>query len=274
VAVPDAATLIGCADSAEESVLFLLLRGVPFTDLHGDLYRFDPEHATTTKLGTLDCPAAEGAFPYSMAVDREGIVWVYYWYDSIYRVDPADMSCTATSYTTKKGDDCGLPFVFSMAFGGAPGKEQVIHAALTNPQFTEAPCLFGHIDPLAPAATELGVLGATKTEYLALATRDDGTLFALGEQSIWEIDASTGARFYERALPQKRQSWPSAWTFWGSSAYLFSHFGLTSHPVEVVRHDPGSEAMELVTSLRAEDGELLLAVGAGVGKCRDSLSAR
>jgi len=42
------------------------------------LLRFEPEQATFTAIGQLDCPSARDATPFSMSVDRRGRAWVLY----------------------------------------------------------------------------------------------------------------------------------------------------------------------------------------------------
>ena len=260
-----------CTETTSRQVYFLLLRGVLFSDLHGDLYRLDPETDSLGRLGTLDCGAPEGTYPYSMAVDRHGIVWVYYWFDRIYRVDPADMSCSSTDYVTALDGSLPLPFVFSMAFAGGADGPETLYAALNNPQFTGEPCAFGSIDALGASAEPRGQLCPSALEYMSLAGQEDGRLFALMGDRIFEVDSDSGSLSLAKTLPRSELAWPTSWTPWGDGAYLFGHYGLTNEPVQVVRYESSTGAMTLIAPIAANDGEILLAVGAGSGKCAGAI---
>lgn len=261
----DSGSRVDCR-TAPEQIYFLLLRGTLFSDLHGDVYGLDPESERTRPLGTLACPAPEGSYPYSMAVGSNGTMWVYYWYDRVYKVDLADLSCVATEYVTALHADSELPFVFSMTGAGSDDGGDRLFAALDNPQFSEAPCTFGSLAPLVPAAERRGQLCPSVTDYVALAGTEDGRLFGLHADRMFEVDPTDGSALSERRLPRSQRSWPNAWTFWAEDAYLFGDYGFAPEPVEVV-HLSEDGSMRLVGTLAPKPGEVILALGAGRSPC-------
>jgi hypothetical protein len=62
------------------------------------LYSFAPTTAAFTKIGTLNCPAMNGATPFSMAVSRQGVAYVLFSDGSLFRVSTIDASCSATAF--------------------------------------------------------------------------------------------------------------------------------------------------------------------------------
>jgi hypothetical protein len=63
-----------------------------------DLYGFQPDDLTFQKVGILRCPAAPGATPNSLAVDRKGTAWVHYTDGSLHRASTRDARCVATAF--------------------------------------------------------------------------------------------------------------------------------------------------------------------------------
>src|SRR5262245_57082217 len=59
----------GCSDAAKL---------VYVVDSNNKLSSFDPSNKTFKDLGTLNCPAANGAQPFSMGVDRNATAYVLY----------------------------------------------------------------------------------------------------------------------------------------------------------------------------------------------------
>jgi hypothetical protein len=72
---------------------------------------FNPENLTFKDLGTLSCPD-NGGTPFSMAVDQNAIAWVLFSDGNIFRVDPATLDCTPTTFVP---DQSGLK-QFGMGF--------------------------------------------------------------------------------------------------------------------------------------------------------------
>lgn len=62
----------------------------------GELYSFEPQSVSATRLGLVTCPTA--ASPWSMSVSRTGVGYLMYSDWNIYRVDLTTLACTTTPY--------------------------------------------------------------------------------------------------------------------------------------------------------------------------------
>ncbi|MDQ3369054.1 MAG: hypothetical protein M3680_26825 [Myxococcota bacterium] len=84
----------GCSDAA---------KSVYVVDQNNTFSRFDPPTKVFTDLGPLACPAAGGATPFSMGVDRNAVAWVLYSSGELFRVDTATLACTKSAWQTQSG---------------------------------------------------------------------------------------------------------------------------------------------------------------------------
>src|SRR5690349_13534900 len=109
---PDAATIDSspdgsgsidpCSDAAKK---------VYVVDKDNTFSTFDPTTKMFHDVGTLGCPAADGATPFSMGIDRDAVAWVLYIDGELFRVDTTSLACTATQWQPT----AGLP-LFGMGF--------------------------------------------------------------------------------------------------------------------------------------------------------------
>src|SRR6516225_3440690 len=106
---PDGSGGDGCSEAAK--LVYVLSE-------ENGLYSFSPPTLAFQKIGDLACPAAAGALPYSMAVDRSGTAWVLYDDTSLFHVSTKDASCTPTAFVA---GNAAFP-QFGMGFvADAPG---------------------------------------------------------------------------------------------------------------------------------------------------------
>jgi hypothetical protein len=63
------------------------------------LSQFDPATKTFTDLGSLSCPTAFGATPFSMSVARDGHAWVLYSSGELFSVAINGLACTKIQWT-------------------------------------------------------------------------------------------------------------------------------------------------------------------------------
>jgi hypothetical protein len=209
-----------------------------------------------------------------MAVDRTATLWVYYWFDRVYRVDPSTLACTPAPYTTSQDAGGGPPFLFSMSFAAdqPDAATDTLYAALDNPQFTMQPLRFGTVDLQGPSVTPIGTLQGNDQTYTAIAGRGDGRIFALQVQLgtspvLMELDPKSGAPLSNETLPPAAANWPVSFASWGGDFYMVGYFGLSTNAIEVAHYSTTTHAFTLVADTPGIDQGSNFIVGAGGSTC-------
>ena len=222
----------------------------------GVLSLFNPLDLTFTDIGTLDCPA-NGATPFSMAVDQNTVAWVEYNDGNLYRVDTTNAHCQSTSFVINPE----LTF-FGMGFVFDPntGKDTLYVAG--NSQFGSSTSQLGTIDfpslALTPGAPlDFGTPEITGTGDGQLWGFSPGQSAASGITSLVQIDPDTGVVLTEFDYPEIPTSGSWAVKFWGGAFYLF-----LSDQVYKVERTTGEETL-VVDGF----GSGHIVVGAGVSTC-------
>jgi hypothetical protein len=236
------------------------------------LLSFDPDTLKLKTVGTLNCPAAPGATPFSMAVDRNAVAWVLYrppmfGGGSIFQVSTLDATCKATSFQPGQN---GLE-LFGMGFSAdGPGNINeslfIAGASYSNFQYT-ANTLASVAFPSLQVNTvgKMNVVGGADLTGNGL-----GQLFGFfpttSPPSVREIDKSSGVTGKVWPLPASAFSGTQAWAFaqWGGTFYLFFR--------------SGSDSSTTVWALDSKTGGVkivlpkigLTVVGAGVSSCAPS----
>jgi hypothetical protein len=228
------------------------------------VFSFDPTSTAFTLLGPLSCPAASGATPFSMAVDRKGIAYVVFTDGELFRVDLASVACSPTSFVP---DQQGF-LSFGMGFttvGGGPGETLYVAAAPQNATST--------ISTLATIDTTTFALSvvAPMPNFVfqpELTGSGDGRLFAFSADSfegsgsfIAQIDTTTAAVVASTALPSVTQGNGWAFGFWGGDFWMFTATSQDATSSDVTRYRPSDGTVEVVATLPS------LIVGAGVSTC-------
>ena len=231
-----------------------------------ELLRFYPPDLSFTSIGTIECPAAPGARPFSMAVDRQGVAYVVFGDGELFRVSTLTASCKATGFVSGQN---GFSPTFGMGFSANvsdPGETLFVASAM----FDDAGTISGlaTIDTTTFALTTVAQFSQDIGDPELTGTAD-GHLFGFGpglpDSRVAEIEKST-AKITSNVQLQLGQISNSSWAFasWGGDFYFFT---LDESGATVVhRYTPGgSTAPPAVASL---DGVVI--VGAGVSTCAPS----
>ncbi|HEY8075493.1 MAG TPA: hypothetical protein VIF62_15320 [Labilithrix sp.] len=247
----------GCSDAAK--LVYVVSE-------ENDLYSFQPNKLTFTKIGPLNCPSSSS--PNSMAVDRSGTAWVNYSDGSLFKVSTADASCQATSFQPDQHN-----FVkFGMAFA-------------TNSATTTAETLFvcGIVDGASGPGDGLGLATIDLSTFLLTPVGDfsgdlmghgaeltgtgDGRLFGFFTTQpyakVAQIAESSAATTGEKTLNGVNTGQAWAFSFWGGDFWFYTAQG-PSAPSTVTRLKTATDN-SLGTAMDDVGGFRI--VGAGVSTC-------
>lgn len=260
----------GCEEGVGDHILVVSSENVLLKFYPGKNYTFE-------KVGDLTCPA-NGATPFSMAVDRTGKAWVLYNNGQIFHVitsPTAPPQCLGLNYQTgQQGwDTFGMGFV-SDAVGGADETLFVIDA---GGSFSDSQGL-GKISASSLQLSTIGAFdGGLTTRSAEVTGRGDARLFGFfvdlnggASPSIAEIDKTTAhiiSNDVQTSVPPTINSW--AFAHWGGSFYMFT--GSSGNASRVDKFTPATATSpatttQVVTSV-VVDGQSQSIVGAGVSTC-------
>lgn len=225
------------------------------------LYSFDPPTLTFTLIGTLDCPAAFGESPYSMAVDRDANAWTVFTDGSLYRVDTKTAHCTGTAYVAGQSGWTTFGMGFSADTpGGTSETLYVSEAAFLGGGTTKG---LGKIDLGTMKLTPIGMYDKVN-ERAELTGTGDAKLFGAFEGTPYEVDQidKASAKIVSQA-PQTSISYAPdssnfAFAFWGGDFWLFVGPGTST---DVFHYQVSSKTTTKVKTVSME------IVGAGVSTC-------
>jgi hypothetical protein len=220
-----------------------------------NLYSFYPPTASFSLLGTISCPAAGGATPFSMAVDRQGIAYIVFNDGELFRVSTGTRACLSTGFAPNQQ---GFSTTFGMGFSTNPGGtgETLFLAGDGVPSLTTLDVKTFQIGPVLNFSLTAAELTGT----------GGGGLFGFWDPSgntgpdsaIVQIDKATGQVTNSSTLAGVSQGTGWAFAFWGGDFYTFTAPGGSS---VVTRYDPNAQT---VTQVASTD-EII--VGAGVSTC-------
>jgi hypothetical protein len=224
----------------------------------GELVGFDPQTLAFKPRGFLAC-AANGASPFSMAVDRKGTAYVLYDDGLLYRVSTKDASCQKTKY--QPGQQGFGTFGMGFATIGAGPAEQLFVAATM-----ESGSSLSALATIDTTSFKLSPVSNFKPVQsgVELTGTGDGRLFGFaadpfGQGShILQIDKSTATVIADVALPDVDQGSGWAFAFWGGSFWMFTAPG---GQARLTKYDPKTGKAGVVANLPA------VVVGAGVSTC-------
>lgn len=253
---PDSGSQDGCSEAAKK---------VYVVDQNNTFSTFDPVTKTFTDLGTLSCPASEGAAPYSMSVDRDAVAWVLYNDGSLFRLDTTTLACTATQWVSQPD-----LLVFGMGFsadtsGGTTDTlfvaGQATHAGATTGAFAS-------IDTTSFAATAIATIpgfpelsGTGSAELWAWYPSHQGTMTATAPH-VDQLDKTTGDVLQTFSLDGLAgQADAYAFAHWGGHFWIFLDRDNLMNTM-VFELDP---ATGQIASTTMNTGRMI--VGAGVSTC-------
>ncbi len=226
------------------------------------LYSFDPDSNTPKLIGSIACPAGQGATPFSMAVDRKGVAYIQFTDGKLYRVSTATAACIDTPFVPNQNgfQQFGMGFATSSvgptetlfvagSRAAGNGNEGLARIDLTNWRLTK-------IGDFVPTVINAELTGT-----------GDGRLFAFYAKNplgnpptyIGEIDTSNARVLAEKRLDTVSLQNGWAFAFWGGDFYAFTAPNNTNSIV--TRWRPADDSVVQVTTLPAR------IVGAGVSTC-------
>lgn len=216
-----------------------------------------PAKMTWRTIGTINCPGAGSATPFSMGVDRKGLAYVLFNDGNLYRVSTLTAACFATSYVPNQA---GFT-VFGMGYStdGAGPSEQLY---LAGSGYSGGSTNLGTLDTSLFKITPIGALNSGGME---LTGTGDGRLYSFydtgsGYARIAQLDKTTAADIggWNISTISVGNGW--AFGFWGGDFYTFTApDGLST---VVNRFDPANQQVTVVATLSG-----LVVVGAGVSTC-------
>ena len=246
----------GCVDPA---------RHVYVVDVNHTFSTFDPVTKTFTDLGQLACPAADGANPFSMGVDRNAIAWILYDDGSMFRLDTTTLDCTATTWQPTSD----LP-LFGMGFstdteGGTTDHLYVAGTATGPGSHTSA---LATLDTTSFAATSIASIpgfpeltGTGNAELWAWYPSVQGTMTSTPPH-VDQLDKTTGAALQTFALDSLTGTADAyAFAFWGGHFWIFLDRDYLMNTM-VFELDP---ATGQIVSTTMNTGRTI--IGAGVSTC-------
>ncbi len=223
-----------------------------------ELFSFYPPTLAFTKIGDLNCPAQNGATPYSMAVDRKGVAYSVFDDGELFRISTANASCQATSYVPPAQGDAF--YTMGMGFAGDVISESLYVA---DARFSANSMGLATIDTTTFTRSFIADF-QPELPRCELTGTGNGRLFAFclnlsgGGSQIAEVDRSTAKVIAVDQLLIGESNDAFAWAFWGGYFWIFTAPNNTS---TVTRYDPGTHAELNMTTL----GSTI--VGAGVSTC-------
>jgi hypothetical protein len=187
-------------------------------DSNGMFSRFDPTTLTSLDIAPLNCPST--ASPFSMNVDQKGIAWVVFDDGSLFRVDTANASCTATTY--QQGQHGFTTYGMGSVFDSNTGIDTLYLASglLTGSTSQLGTLSFPSLTVSPVATIPIG--------WLELAGTGDGQLWgyapsgsAAGGPLLARIDRTTGGLLDSYAVPEIVTIGGFALKFFGGAFYIF-----------------------------------------------------
>jgi hypothetical protein len=228
-----------------------------------ELFSFYPPDLSFKRIGNLVCPSAQGATPFSMAVDRRGVAYVLYNDGQLYRVSTATAACTATSFQKSQLDfeTFGMGFASDVA---GPSEQLYV----SDNDFDGVLRGLGKIDTSTFKLSIVGSFGTT-IRRSELTGTGDGRLFAFwpdpsigGGSHLTELNKATGQIVAQTNLSFGQRNDAFAFAFWGGDFWIFTSSG---GETDVNRFRPVDGTTTLPTTHPS------VIVGAGVSTCAPQL---
>jgi hypothetical protein len=230
-----------------------------------DLYSFQPNQTRFTKVGRLTCPAASGATPNSMAIDRQGTAWVNYTDGTLFKVSTTTAKCEATTYVPGQQGFVKMGMAFSK---GAKSKTETLYVVGLDNSDSKIGYGLGVIDLETFQLKKLGDFSDDlKGRGAELTGTGDGKLFGFfttkPDASLAQVNLLSGATTNKTALTSvdTGESW--AFSFWGGDFWFYTSPG-KSTPSKVTRL---ARSKDDDISVLTDDVGGFRIVGAGVSTC-------
>ncbi|MFO0683970.1 MAG: hypothetical protein U0234_18095 [Sandaracinus sp.] len=241
-------------------------RWIYLVDSNNAFLRYEPDSGNITSIGTLACPAAAGATPFSMAVARDATAYVLYSGGGIFAVSTTDASCTRTDYQSNQmGFQLfGMGFVSDVAGGDT---ETLFIAGGGAGGIGMGSATLGSMHPSDWVVSTIGPVGGSPE----LTGNGLGELWGFfpdsTPMSVQRLDKTTGSPLDVWDVSSIRDGRASAWAFayWGGRYYMF-YQGATASSTGIYRLTPDTSVVEPVM---LDIGYRI--VGAGVSTCAPTI---
>ena len=230
-----------------------ICRHVYVVDENRTLASFDTDLLQFVDIGTLDCPAMNGATPFSMSIARDSSAYVLYNDGELFHVDTTTAACRATPWVPSPQ---GFT-TFGMGFvADSPGSS-------TETLYVVSPSELGIIDLATFTVRAVAPLMSNPSpELTGTADAELWGFFPGFASTVTQIDKTTGARGASFDLPALAGT-PTSWAFafWGGSFWIF-----------LARQNDPSTAVYRLDRASGQESTVLAAtgrhiVGAGVSSC-------
>lgn len=198
-------------------------RHIYFVNDDSMLKAFDPSTGLTTSCWALDCPTTS---PRSMAVNREGVVYVESHGSDLFRASILDASCESTPYIPHGLGESSFSS-FGMAFvpnvGTASETLYIAGEAGWSVDPEKGNIWLGSVETTSFSVQHIASLSQPVDAGVGLAGTPDGRLFAVSDNYFFELDRSTGQRLGEPvSIPLPPDAHTMALAFWNGDFYIFN----------------------------------------------------
>jgi hypothetical protein len=233
-------------------------------DEHNALFSFTPNTLAFTELGPLNCPAAGGATPFSMGVDRNAVAWILYSDGSLFKVPTSDVSnCTATTFAM---DQSGFQ-LFGMGFasdssGGTTDTLYIAGGPNTGGNQLASSTMLGTLSFPGLTVSQSGTVNG-QPELTGTGTGDLWGFFPnKNGSSIEKLDKTSGTASTTYSIATNHGT-PAAWAFafWGGDLWAFLQTS-NDASTQVYQVDGSTGALKANTAAPNR-----IIVGAGVSTC-------
>jgi hypothetical protein len=224
------------------------------------LYRYDPANNLFVNKGLLQCPASEGATPFSMGVNRKAQAFVVYNNGELFLTDLETGACVATDFEI--GQSGFVTFGMGFAIDDDLMGESLYVAEIS---FVEPPLGLARIDTNTLDLDFIAPFSQTFGNAMELTSSDDGKLYGYNIDAsgfggwVIQIDKETAEIVEATFLPVGEGASALAFAQWNGDFYIFT--APQGQGTTVTRYSPAMGTTQAVAEL-AES-----VVGAGVSTC-------
>lgn len=225
------------------------------------LLAYAPATKAVEVIGALDCPAEYATWPFSMAVDRQGLAWVMYSSGELFAVSTANAACQATPWQVPSADwmECGMGFAADGPKGSPAGASESLYLGSPKGKLGKLNLQQWQVTALGPLAIQPGWPELTGTAM--------GELWGFFPQAqpmkIARIAKDSGQVDQVKALDGLKLSAVKNWAFahWGGKLLVF-YQGEQDPSTSVYAYDPADGSVGLFHPNLGHP-----VVGAGVSTC-------
>lgn len=189
-----------------------------------ELHSFNPAKGEFKLIGKLDCEAAQGFGPNSMAVDRSGTAWINYEDGTLFKASTENAKCTATSFEPNQAGFLKFGMAFVSEKAGSANEALFISGLGDVATIGKG---FGRINQSTLKLTMIGDYSPPLSGRGAeLTGTGEGKLFGFfatdPQATLAQVTPAAGATADTTGLTgvQTRESW--AFSFWGGDFWFYT----------------------------------------------------